>query len=226
MGRELPILFTGAMVRAILDGRKTVTRRVVTSGTTLMGCGRFADVDLSQAVVDPGRSPFGWDPYIKAPVRDDDEGRWYRAYCRIESGDLLWVRESIRLVDRWHVPSHDGVWGYDAAESVFAADGALTLADSWPWKRTVLPSIHMPKGLARLWLRVTDVRVERLQEIDRHDACAEGVTQHCQEHAPGEQCVSEFRRLWDSLNASRGYGWESNPWVWVVAFEVEDPHGR
>ena len=102
-----------------------------------------------------------------------------------------------------------------------------THADTMPWR----PSIHMPKEAARLFLRVTDVRVERLQDIKNADLRAEGIPipflpqeLNSQFNRLGaindcKQAREEFMSLWDSLNAARGYGWTSNPWVWVYTFE-------
>jgi hypothetical protein len=78
------------------------------------------------------------------------------------------------------------------------------------------PSIHMPKRAARLWLEITDVRVERVQDISEKDAVAEGVG------CFGCDTIQWFEDLWDSINAKRGYSWDSNPWVFVICFEVID----
>ena len=83
------------------------------------------------------------------------------------------------------------------------------------------PSIHMPRAAARIFLRVTDVRVERLQQITYGDCCAEGVfdREDLKSCAHGSIATERFRELWNSLNAKRGYGWGVNPWVWVYEFE-------
>ena len=141
-------------------------------------------------------------------------------------GDILWVRET---------------WGIGIQLSggiVYKADytdRATPLADSEKWK----PSIHMPKEAASLFLRVTGVRVERLQDISEDDTKAEGITSEiviltnrqgfalCN-LSTGEiatkqvPLVKQFKQLWDSLNAENGYGWDANPWVWVYEFERID----
>jgi len=133
------------------------------------------------------------DPYVPFKTQDaDPKGIIDCPYGK--PGDLLWVRETWR-------PEQDGEISFKAD---FSCDG--------PWK----PSIHMPKKCARIWLKVTGVRVERLQDISELDAGKEGI--YCAE--PGE-CFVEFICLWDK-KAKRGYGWYQNPWVWVVEFERVD----
>lgn len=196
--RELPILFTGEMVRAILDGRKTQTRRVVKLrppyGDGLMPC------------------PYG------AP------------------GDLLWVREA------WHpVVAHGCVMNtcdcgdvnvfYRASDPNRQSEPRFfndrDIPGEWCIPRAAknggwVPGIFMPRWASRILLRVTDVRVERVQEISEEDARAEGV----EGIGPRQRwAIERFRALWDSVNAKRGYGWDVNPWVWVVGFEVEEVRG-
>lgn len=79
------------------------------------------------------------------------------------------------------------------------------------------PSIHMPRHACRITLEVTNVRVQRIQDISEEDARAEGV--YPQDAIINASCRWLFRRLWDSINAKRGYGWDANPWVWAVTFE-------
>jgi len=216
---ERPILFSGPMVRAILDGSKTQTRRVVTDHTS-QGNYKASEMllDDPSTWVDPGPSPAGNPgPYLKAhlnaPLVESNHG-WdpgdccpevvERLYPRIFPGDLLWVREAFAYMGD---PADKSiVWREPWPKWV---DGQPH-CDRGPWK----PSIHMPKWASRLWLRVTDVRVERVQDISPRDAYAEGV--------PARHGVSvilqDFRDLWDSINAKRA-PWDSNPWVWVVSFE-------
>ena len=198
-----PILFNTDMVRAILEGRKTVTRRVVKP------------------------QPEG------APIPIPDEKYWLGCFagddkCRaIKSsylpGDTLYVRET------WCDPSETGWpilykadmpmhWDAEDTETGIAVD--LKTAD-YKWR----PSIHMPREAARIFLRVTGVQVERLQEITEEQAIAEGFEAF--EHEPA---TVGFVETWNSTikKADRAlYGWAANPWVWVVAFErcdgPEDP---
>jgi hypothetical protein len=184
---DRPILFSGAMVRAILAGKKTQTRRVLW---------RSAPCGVSSAKLNDS-----------GVVRVCPYGM---------PGDRLWVRERIRLV---------GDRGDPIVASVYDADGELTCADAWPWKADHLPSIHCPRGLSRITLEVTGVRVERLQAISNEDARAEGVAEWNGDE-PGDYRGS-FRELWDSINGQRaGCSWGENPWVWVVEFKVADAPPR
>lgn len=188
------------MVRALLDCSKTQTRRVV-KGMALewLEPGMFSP----EYVASPSRllSPYGF------------------------AGDRLWVRESLEFVDT-ATTRHDHV--------LYAADGVRVpretgLVDwacdgmAFGFARSV-PSIHMPRWASRISLEVTGVRVERLKDIRETDARAEGVTiedRHMSGYCAGAHwppSIRSFAELWDSLNAARGYGWDANPWVWVVEF--------
>lgn len=120
------------------------------------------------------------------------------AHCPYASGDTLWVRETFAV---------NCVGGQDflfyRADSYPDGDGA-------PWK----PSIFMPRKYSRITLRITDVRVERLQDISEDDAIAEGI-----EPDPHVSTWLKFALLWNRINEERGFGWDTNPWVWVVRFE-------
>lgn len=178
---EHPILFSGPMVRAILAGQKTMTRRVV-NGEALKWL--TPDTFPPAFVADwNGLCPYG------------------------VPGDLLWVREAFmprpgfERVSRPHYRADD---------------------DRPEWRGLWKPSIHMPRWASRITLRVTDVRVERVQEITEGDAVREGV-QAIPEAPASLTDRTAFASLWDSLNAKRGHGWDVNPWVWVVSFERAAP---
>ncbi|HTG26085.1 MAG TPA: hypothetical protein VK681_39170 [Reyranella sp.] len=207
--RERPILFSSPMVRAILDGTKTQTRRVA-----------FKD------------DPRDHNPWLC-------EGRWQDGDEMLrcpygQPGDHLWVRESFfdhGEIERQPV-ALDARIEYKADPWDREGDG-----EAGPWK----PSIHMPRWASRLTLEITAVRVERLQEISETDAQAEGI------HGLTDEAVCEYQRqldragdpevpqvnnrdtfhyLWDSINAKRGFGWATNPWVWVIEFRaVAAPEG-
>ena len=181
-----PILFNTEMVRAILDGRKTVTRRPVKFGR--------------------GRNP-KWSGYVP------DGGVLYgsnnipAAKAPYQAGDILWVRET------WtSVPG--GSYIYKV--SVECPDA---------WRGTWHPSIHMPKEAARLFLRVVAVWVERLKDITPEQIDAEGCKEWTYSAMTGEPLPSGpswFRIAWDrTIKPSDlpAYGWEANPWVWVIKFE-------
>lgn len=211
--RERPILFSGPMVRAILAGQKTQTRRVVKVDEEW----QFVGLDGA------GRT---WlmnrlDPDANGNVFGDE---WSYAPCpHGRPGDLLWVRETWQPIHTsacpWsqmpHVVGPDAVAVYRQA---FEADGRCMPSGHWR------PSIFMPRWASRITLRVTEVRVERLQEITQADARAEGVVDTS--GAWGELTDTDragprgaFEALWNDINGARGLGWDANPWVWVVSFE-------
>ena len=185
--KELPILFSSEMVRAILDGRKTQTRRVIKP------------------------QPTTEDKYQETPEIITD-GTLFYSYLRrnikpkYKVGDKLYVRETFRDAVISAAKSKRVL-----CEVIYKSDLGVE-ACLYKWK----PSIHMPKKLARIWLEVTGVRVERLQEISLEDIRAEGLifTLECD----GSIMRTEFKNLWDSINGKK-YPWESNPWVWVYEFK-------
>jgi len=206
-----PILFSGEMVNAILDGRKVMTRRAVKpqppEGFRLWG--RCIDDHAS------------WTDH---PLQGE-KGDIFRATCPYgKPGDTLWVRETF-MIERFPSAPDKPLVHYRADNT--AAGSAWTAARMWK------PSIFMPRWAGRINLRIADVRAERLQEISETDAVAEGLTSWTNEKQPdithyGIAIVDEvwstdprlvFQRLWDSINAKRGCGWDANPWVWVVSFE-------
>ncbi len=208
--KERPILFSGPMVRAILEGRKTQTRRVVKPR-------HYWHMDHRD---DGTQWPY-FDDYVYA------EPDPVEVLCPYGvPGDRLWVRETWRLI----------AWDGDA-QTVgvdYPADGPdgearyIETADHLALARRLLsrrkrPSIHMPRWASRITLQVTGVRVERVQDICDADAMAEGVDWSGLVDRTGLTkggAVDTFRALWDSINAKRGYGWGVNPWVWVVTFEA------
>ncbi len=191
--RERPIIFSTEMVRAILDGRKTMTRRVVKP----QPCRLFAI----------------WKRY------PHQEGCPYG-----QVGDRLWVRET------WQdfCPLWDGAWCGCGSKEMIAnthkiAYKTTNTGINHKDKQNILPekwrpSIFMPRWASRITLEITEIRVERLREICIADIEAEGIYGNRATHnAPIQQ--NKFRTLWDSINAQRGYSWESNPWCWCISFK-------
>lgn len=204
---DRPILFSGPMVRALLEGRKTQTRRLIKP-----------------------QPPEGLEPVgrVLCSTHKPDEGKWtwargqshmlrdpHRVRCLYgQPGDLLWVRET---------------WGFNPdfpailGRSCFKADPGHEY-DGIQWK----PSIHMPRRLSRLTLRITDVRVERVNDITGLDAIAEGLVDlgvdGARWHWERNPTMGYFapwrayRALWDSINGPGS--WSANPWVWALTFEV------
>lgn len=179
--KERPIIFSTEMVRAILDGRKTQTRRVIKPQPYYEGSPPW-NWKCKQMI---------WSRCYEATLKKE----MYIACPYGQVGDRLWVREAF-----FPIPHTKEVW-YKADD----VSGNVT------WK----PSIHMPRRASRILLEITKIRVERLQEITEEDARAE-----CAPPTPDAlpSCLYDFRVLWNSLNAKRGYGWETNPWVWCLKF--------
>ena len=179
-----PILFNTDMVRAILEGRKTVTRRVV----------KFK----------PGQNP-QWTGYIPDGQVLYGSNNIPASKSPYHPGDILYVRET------W-ARSMAGTYLYKATDTPIILDR---------WR----PSIHMPKEAARLFLRVTDVRVERLQDITSGQIDAEGCKEWAYSAKTGELLPSGpsfFQIKWDRTIKPSDlplYGWDANPWVWVIEFE-------
>ncbi|HBP0492474.1 TPA: hypothetical protein ACQRM7_000708 [Pseudomonas aeruginosa] len=204
--KERPILFSGPMVRAILEGRKTVTRRVVKPQPDFLG-----------SMVDPN-----------TPFKTLDAGLHARITCPYgEPGDRLWVRETWGL----QVRSYGGGAGEFIVYRATNPDAIYCRSSEgreYPvkWK----PSIHMHRHSSRILLEITAVRVERLQDISEEQALAEGVRGEPCDHARqacadigcwGDTAKGAFGFLWESLNGEGS--WAANPWVWVVEFKRVTP---
>ncbi len=215
--RILPVLFNTEMVRAILDDRKTATRRVVKK---------------SQCMLADRKEPHELDRKY-APYDGMTEAELIACTYRppYEAGDIMYVRETWSFMPciecngdyaRGMQPCYDfQAIEYDDGDSI--SDGCfLYKADcKTPERITWRPSIHMPKQAARIWLKVTDVRVERLHDMTLDDFLAEGVVIRPEAFNDPEnayqQARSEFMRIWDStIKKSQT---NMNPWVWVIEFE-------
>ena len=189
---ERPILFSGPMVRAILEGRKTQTRRVAYIPPNAI---------IPETQIDDLSTWLYW-------MEEDDEAALYilwAARCPYgKAGDHLWVRETWCYRNGHMIASKECIQ--------YKAEGFDPIYDS-RWH----PSIHMPRWASRLTLRITDVRVQRLQEITEDDAKAEGFreidTMGCQGYAR-----DFFQETWDKINGKRA-PWARNPWVWALTFE-------
>jgi hypothetical protein len=203
-------------VQAILDGRRTQLRQVMKPQPPEW-CTQFGYTAFTPAGHISGRGDYGEgepaEKFFKCP---------YGA-----PGDLLWVRETFAYATDF---------GYDTDYVFYRASYANggIYDDVKRWK----PSIHMPRWASRIQLRITDMRVERVQEITEEDAKAEGIRAVTKDGELFKYCVYDmgdhssipwadmprdaitaFFTLWNTINAARGFGWDSNPWVWVVSFE-------
>lgn len=193
---DKPIIFSTDMVKAILAGRKSQTRRVVKPqpphATFHRRMGEFGcDIEVADGY------------YMNPPIKPDDT-LWVReTWCKF--GDIIGVNE-------------------DADVYYYKADYSCPVDKSIKrWR----PSIHMPREASRISLLVKNIRVERLQDITPYDAwnegCRIGNSLPWEQHIPElqQQCRDVvFRGLWDSINAKRGFGWATNPFCWVISFEV------
>lgn len=208
--RVLPILFNTEMVRAILAGKKTCTRRVVKRDKV--------------------------DDVLNSPARQENpdipDERFIKCLVNApyEVEDILYVRETWGWCPCWDC-GMDAVSGgckrekdrlYHELKKEYGCymyrasceDNEYPAADTWH------PSIHMPKEAARIWLKVTDVRVEQLQEMDWKDALKEGIDPRlCVKLS---HSLAKFKRVWDSTIKKSDidtYGWDANPYVWAIEFE-------
>jgi len=204
--KERPILFSGLMVRAILDGRKTQTRRIIKPQPSMVHFGDHEALGWEGNICADGWLGVGvsrvkeWANYLKCPYG--------------KPGDRLWVRET---------------WAPMSTFDPSPETGAVYKADNYPSQSVIAckwkPSIHMPRWASRITLEITGVRVERLHDISEADAMAEGVERidlsprkinGMQVHPLKSSYFAAFMELWRSINGPES--WAANPWVWVVEF--------
>lgn len=226
---EYPIIFSTEMARAILKGEKSQTRRIINP----------------QPIYHPEWGTMGFEWKDKAFTISEFKQKMldYSPYGKTE--DILWVRETFCRIDNTEFGGD--IW-YDYKASPKYAEPGVSHPAGWEnapddpdalcWK----PSIHMPRTAARLFLRIKEINIERLQNISSNDAINEGIKSifymadglswcnylHKDKktgkyYTDFEDPIDSFHSLWDSINEKRGFGWNTNPWVWVVKFErIED----
>ena len=232
--KERPIAFSGAMVMAILEGRKTMTRRVVKLPNWILSdleSGLVSKIELFDILKRGHR--------IVRDLHGMDSGQKTKTFsCPYGApGDRLWVRESFTAWDAsaistLNIPeSKVAVFRADGSCKVVYADGDVLVSDGpeadyshiKKWK----PSIHMPRWASRIMLEIVNVRVERLREITEKDAIAEGVSVGLGDYFDGQDFwtfpkeytpIRSFKVLWHRINGKK-HPWSSNPWVWVVEFK-------
>ena len=221
---EKPILFNTEMVRAILDGRKTCTRRIVKiqpDGKHTFPLGFVTDSTEKKEV---GCFGFGINEY---------GGSIQYAKSQYQPGDILYVRETwehfeccccegdehgncYREPQQSVLNKNYGCYMYRATDEIYG---------DARWH----PSIHMPKEAARIWLKVTDVRAERLQDIDIDGIYKEGLSSMAVHAGDKDIALKEWKILWNSTIKKSDldrYGWDANPWVWVIEFERCEKPGK
>lgn len=202
--KERPILFSGPMVRAILEGRKTQTRRIVKPQPIW--------------IADPG-----------VPFKTADANPKGIINCPYgKKGDRLWVRETFGNHCYDDENSNATYFMYradypDGAKGYWHEPEQINWCDFPRWR----PSIHMPREAARIILEIDEIRVERVQDITLGDIAAEGNPNLPKEKEEWIGNLPELQKefnwfidLWNKINSKRGYGWDQNPWVWVVKFHV------
>lgn len=232
--RERPIIFSAPMVRAILEGRKTQTRRVVATDLRPQS----EDTMMRGFPPNPQRVRMLGD-YAKCDAPPGSPSVSYRVPCPYGvPGDRLWVRETSLPDFPKEFSFYDWTWAevpeeYRKPEHVLYA--ATWTGHGIKWN----PSIHMPRWASRITLEIVSVRVERVQDIRGRDCVAEGVTLRRWERNeeplidPGVESETRelraaYARLWDSINGKKaGHGWDDNPFVWVIEFKrVESAEGH
>ena len=200
--KEHPIIFKGEMVKAILDGRKTMTRRVIKPQPECCQMLRDGRLECS-------------------PDGGFDVGVSYVSCLYGQPGDRLWVRETFFS----GAAAHNKILT-KKKHLLFKADHLNHKGLTQHWQ----PSTFTPRWASRITLEITNIRAERVQEIGEADAIAEGIILKqgmgdaglLKGYFPGncDHATTSFNILWDSINAKRGYGWKLNPWVWVVSYKV------
>ena len=182
--KEHPILYSTEMVKAILAGKKTQTRRVMNP--------QPLQADINAVPTNGWNSVIPMNPYGMP-------------------GDMLWVREQfVAWSLMWKLGQQKGFY--------YRANFPSDYKASWKWK----PSIHMPKAAARIWLQITDIRIERLQEISEEDAIDEGV--NLADSTKWFKHTHVFQELWEKINGPES--WNANPYVWVIQFKVLSTTGK
>jgi len=228
--KEFPILFSAPMIQSLLDGHKTMTRRVVKSidhdlldmmsedAETGTPNSELLELLYGPSTDDNGKSMA--DQWMVRCTECPEEGVLTLGQGFGRVGDRLWVRETWRGVigiNPPHEPLKTGIARYTPDQEYCrrVEYRATQGVDAEPWR----PSIHMPRWASRITLEVTDVRVERLQDVSDSGAKAEGIT--VGKNTP--QAVDQFCRLWRDINGEES--WSANPWVWVIEFKRVDSEG-
>lgn len=216
--KERPILFSTPMILALLDGRKSMTRRIVSKSGWLE---QFSKVDLERDV-EVAMEPDDKIKLLKGLCASFDGGEWV-VKSKWEVGDILWVRETF---------SDPQLYDGHEPDFVYRADGEIQQHGHGKWK----PSIFMPKEACRIRLEIIGIKVERVQDISEVDARREGIYKEHEgfnnwyknylfdikkQNTPAmfkSDPIASFKSLWQSINGVES--WESNPFVWCISFKI------
>lgn len=213
--REIPILMSGPMAAATLEDQKNQTRRIMNKRNSLVGAYRWEALLWDDFVYKDGKPESGEYLHVRSipfggAWKDDEIVD--RVYCRYKPGDRFWVKQ------RWGIHRRAGTddWRQVGPGLLLCDDGGPSCVDRWRSSR------FMPKKATKLWLEITAVRAEKVQEISETDVLAEGVPFNGVNWGWGDGFSRHdlaFRYLWDLLNAHRsGYSWANNPWIWCFEF--------
>lgn len=233
--KEIPILFSTQMVHAILEGRKTMTRRIVKTTQKGWNCQNMEFThseniltsEISKKYKRQASQIVGFHAFF---TDKEHMGHQLGIKCRFgQPGDVLWVRETWMDAPNRHMAPQEPYY--------FKASQSKQFLEEWPnsWS----PSIHMPKVASRIWLQVEEIRMERLKIITEDDAKAEGIEEYGpfgeykgSKHPSGglmryrayNKASRAFEDLWNDINGENS--WKANPWVWVVKFKVLSITGK
>lgn len=230
--KEKPIIFSGEMVRAILDGRKSQTRRVVKD--------RYKPYPWREKDHDTPFCEHTWPARRLGMLCADCRKQMYSLCPYGQPDDRLYVKETHAIedsIDRVVYQADMAAQHFDLSSQPFQQKGDMFWLESGYAPLRWRSSRFMPRWASRITLEITGVRVERVQAIGDEDIEAEGIEPprcpncgytrwDCQLHGDHRLCGEDdppdihdaFISLWDSINAKRGYGWDANPWVWVIEF--------
>ena len=217
---EKPILFNTEMVKAILDGRTTQTRRLIKPQPQSRLAYCYAGTDSGTWGYPTATAHEFWGADFELPRGMSESEKQHRWKPPCEADDILWVRETWNGLKLGPRGKKETTYWYRADE-----DENNLNPDDW-WR----PSIHMPREAARLFLQVTTVRMQRLQEITSGEAVAEGIKSKLRSPSEAADALIAFEEVWNRTLKPADlprYGWSANPWVWVIGFVriKNDAHG-
>ena len=215
--KERPIIFSGEMVKAILDGKNTMTRRVVKSNFI----NHYKHAHIIRQSTDKKREGKAYFYYKPCSGMVLSSQLVSNPYGKV--GDRLWVRETWQEIGPDCLLTYKATYPSDLYAKRPELENVPPLAGlkerGYLWKSPMF----MPRWASRILLEITDIKVERLQDISCEDAVKEGFSDKKpsgMQPAMMPNPKADFRNYWDSLNTKKGYPWSSNPWVWVVEFKV------